>query len=122
MKKTAIAWRAEPKKEEYPSAYRFLSLIQRPKHAKRTIDRLRRAAVSEHKAIDVLRASREPLLDVTNSHVKEDHNKIVAGEKLSPPMLVRDPRNSRVIIVDGYHRICAVCSFDEDAGIPCKIV
>jgi hypothetical protein len=27
-----------------------------------------------------------------------------------------------VIIADGYHRLCAVYSVDEDALIPCKIV
>jgi hypothetical protein len=27
-----------------------------------------------------------------------------------------------VIIADGYHRLCAVYSIDEDAVIPCKIV
>jgi hypothetical protein len=27
-----------------------------------------------------------------------------------------------LIIADGYHRLCAVYKFDEDAVIPCKIV
>jgi hypothetical protein len=27
-----------------------------------------------------------------------------------------------VVIADGYHRMCAVYSFEEDAIIPCKIV
>ena len=27
-----------------------------------------------------------------------------------------------VIIADGYHRLCAVYAFDEEAVIPCKIV
>jgi hypothetical protein len=27
----------------------------------------------------------------------------------------------KVIIADGYHRLCAVYSYDEDAVIPCKI-
>jgi len=26
-----------------------------------------------------------------------------------------------VIIADGYHRLCAIYSYDEDAVIPCKI-
>jgi len=30
--------------------------------------------------------------------------------------------SEEVIIADGYHRMCAVYSFDEDALIPCKIV
>jgi hypothetical protein len=30
--------------------------------------------------------------------------------------------HAKVIIADGYHRLCAVYSVDEDAMIPCKIV
>jgi len=29
--------------------------------------------------------------------------------------------NGKVIIADGYHRLCAVYSYDENAVIPCKI-
>ncbi len=46
----------------------------------------------------------------------------VAVKKLSPLLLVRDSRTGRVIIADGYHRIRAAYSLDEDASIPCKIV
>jgi hypothetical protein len=42
--------------------------------------------------------------------------------RLSPLLLVRDTRTSKLIIADGYHRLCAVYMFDEDAVIPCKIV
>jgi len=37
-------------------------------------------------------------------------------------LLVRDTRSSKLIIADGYHRLCAVYMCDEDAVIPCKIV
>jgi hypothetical protein len=48
--------------------------------------------------------------------------KIKSGQGLSPLLLVRDSDNGKVIIADGYHRLCAVYAFDEDAVIPCKIV
>jgi hypothetical protein len=32
------------------------------------------------------------------------------------------PAHGKIVIADGYHRPCAVYSFDEDADIPCKIV
>jgi hypothetical protein len=35
---------------------------------------------------------------------------------------VRNKRIGRVVIADGYHRLCAVYKSDEDALIPCKIV
>ncbi len=36
--------------------------------------------------------------------------------------LVRDVRHGKVVIADGYHRLCAVYTFSEDEWIPCKIV
>jgi hypothetical protein len=54
--------------------------------------------------------------------VEHDRKKILAGKSLSPLLLVRAPNNPKVIIADGYHRLCAVYAFDEDALIPCKIV
>ena len=41
---------------------------------------------------------------------------------LSYLSLVRDKAHGKVVIADGYHRLCAVYTFDEDAEIPCKIV
>ena len=47
-------------------------------------------------------------------------SEILNGVALSPLLLVRDGTN--VVIADGYHRLCAVYTFDEDASVPCKIV
>jgi hypothetical protein len=44
------------------------------------------------------------------------------GTSLSPLLLVRDEACGKVVIADGYHRLCSVYLFDEDAWIPCKIV
>jgi len=59
---------------------------------------------------------------VSNKHVMKDQRKIRDGRELSPLLLVRDKAQLRVIIADGYPRLCAVYAFDEDAEIPCKIV
>jgi hypothetical protein len=37
-------------------------------------------------------------------------------------LLVRDEARGKVVIADGYHRLCAVYARDEDASIPCKLV
>jgi hypothetical protein len=37
-------------------------------------------------------------------------------------LLCRDRDHGKPIIADGYHRLCAVYTFDEDAMIPCRIV
>ena len=54
--------------------------------------------------------------------VEKDKKKILEGKSLSPILLIREELTAKVIIADGYHRLCAVYSFDEDALIPCKIV
>jgi hypothetical protein len=54
--------------------------------------------------------------------VEKDRDRISRGEKLSPLLLCRDQAHGKLIIADGYHRLCAVYKFDEDALIPCKIV
>jgi hypothetical protein len=80
-----------------------------------------RAPAVQFKAKDLFRASALALLSETNFHVRKDREKLTAGEKLSPLLLVRDAAHGRVIIADGYHRLCAVYSLDEDAVIPCRI-
>ena len=87
-----------------------------------SVSRLRRAPIARFKAKDLFRASGLSLLGVSNSHVRKDQEGIRSGQPLSPLLLVRMANHSKVVIADGYHRLCAVYSFDEDAVIPCKIV
>jgi hypothetical protein len=117
-----IKWLPEPEDHDYPAAGAYLSLLYKAKAVATLLEKLERAPVSHFKAKDVFRASELHLLGVSNSHVEKDRRKISMGESLSPIILVRDDRSRRVIIADGYHRMCAVYSFDEDAVIPCKIV
>jgi len=41
-----------------------------------------------------------------------------------PPLLIRGDMSKGVplIVADGYHRICAICYFDESAPIPFRMV
>ena len=78
--------------------------------------------MSEYAAKDIFRASGLTLLGVSNSHVEKDRSQIIMNEKLSPLLLYRDRIASKLVIADGYHRLCAVYTFDEDCMIPCKIV
>jgi disulfide oxidoreductase YuzD len=78
--------------------------------------------MSTFKSRDIFRASGLSFLGIGNVHIKRDQKKIRQGERLSPLLLVRDKAHGKVIVADGYHRLCAVYSFDEDAEIPCKIV
>ena len=117
-----IGWLATPQSHDYPAAKSYLRLLVDEPSASRFVKRLRDAKVTEFKAKDIFRASQLSLLGVSNSHVKKDKVKIEHGQKLSPLLLVRDMRSSKLIIADGYHRLCAVYMYDEDAVIPCKIV
>ena len=121
-RKIKIKWLPQPEEQDYPAARSYLSLIFEKPAVKGYVKRLRRAPVSEFKAKDIFRASGLSLLGVSNTHVEKDQQKIAAGKGLSPLLLVRDPAHGKVIIADGYHRLCATYSHDEDAVIPCKIV
>ena len=121
-KTTNIKWRSKLQKHDYPAAESFLSLTLGQQAAKNAADELECAEMSEFAAKDIFRASKLSLLGVSKSHVEKDRAKIIRHEKLSPLLLFRDKNNGMLVIADGYHRLCAVYSFDEDAMIPCKIV
>jgi len=122
LTKYKIKWLPEPEAHDYPAALSYLSLIYDKKTAKAYVKELKQTAVSEFNAKDLFRASELSLLGVSNSHVETDQKKIREGLKMSPLLLVRDSKNGKVVIADGYHRLCAVYKFDEDAVIPCKII
>jgi len=121
-KSPKINWATEPQDHDYPAAASYLSLIYSPKDTKKLVKKLRHAPMVEYHAKDVFRASRLALLGAKNYHVKQVRTKIFAGQELSPILLVRDEANGKVVIADGYHRMCGVYTFDEDAMLPCKIV
>ena len=117
-----IRWLAEPEPHDYPAALSYLSLIYDARSARRFTRSLQAAPVVQFKAKDIFRASGLSLLGTSNSHLEKNRQKIRAGKELSPVLLVRDTANGKVVIADGYHRVCAVYTFDEDALVPCKIV
>ena len=59
---------------------------------------------------------------MSNSHVEKDSKKIAKGIALSPLLLVRNSALGKVVVADGYHRMCAINLVDEDAMIRCKII
>lgn len=121
-KKTEINWLSEPEAHNYPAALSYLSLIYDEQTAIGYVDNLKQAKLSEFKAKDIFRASNLSLLGISNTQVKKNQQKIQSGDQLSPILLVRDSVNGKVIVADGYHRLCAIYTYDEDAVIPCKIV
>jgi hypothetical protein len=122
MVKAKIKWLKQPQKHDYPAARAYLNLILEPRDAKKIVDKLKQAQVQEFAAKDIFRAADVPLLAISDSDVKKDRTMIRQKKALSPLLLYRDSTLTRLIIADGYHRLCAVYSFDEQAMIPCQIV
>jgi len=120
-KKLELKWLSKPEDHDYPAALSYLSLIYNKRTAAAHVNRLKRASMSKFKAKDIFRASGLSLLGISNAHVEEDRKRIQSGDALSPLLLIRDSVHGRVIIADGYHRLCAAYSFNEDVEIPCKI-
>lgn len=116
-----IKWLSEPEEQDYPAANAYLSLLYDEQAARAHVEALRRSPMATFKAKDVFRASGLSLLGISNGHVEADRRKISTGQPLSPLLLIRESSLGRLIIADGYHRLCAVYSFDEDAVIPCKL-
>ncbi len=77
----------------------------------------------DHAAKDLLRAAELPLLPRDDPHVDEDLKRINKGKPLAPILVVRGDfaLGLPLVVADGYHRICAVCYFDESAPVRCRI-
>ena len=120
--KETITWLTKPEPTNFPAAHSYLSLLYEEKIVKSIVKQLKVAPVTHFKAKDIFRASGLSLLGVSNTHIDKDKKKIKKNTPLSPILLVRDGALGKVIIADGYHRMCAVYIFDEDAIIPCLIV
>ncbi len=117
-----IIWLSEPEDHDYPAALSYLSLIYDEPTTADYVAQLKDAPMLTFKAKDIFRASNLSLLGVSNAHVEKNQEKIEKAHALSPLLLVRDTANGKVVVADGYHRLCAVYLYDEDAVIPCKIV
>ena len=116
-----LRWLDAPTDGNYAAALSYLRLSFPTKRAKLAVKRLTRGSTAQFKAKDIFRASGLSLLGVSNGHVERDLKKIRSGKPLAPLLLIRMPELAKVIVADGYHRLCAIYSLDEDAVILCKI-
>jgi len=119
---TEIKWLSDVEEQDYPAAQSYLLLLFSENRVQKIISALRAADITQFKAKDIFRASELSLLGISNSHVDKDRSKIKNGTPLSPLLLVRGETNDKLIIADGYHRLCAIYGVAEDAWIKCKIV
>ncbi|WP_294206185.1 hypothetical protein [uncultured Chryseobacterium sp.] len=116
----ADLWLKEPEEHDFPAALDYLELLFEPEAAEGLVTQLKQAKTIQKKAKDLFRASRLPLLPRDNIHVKENLKKVKNKKKLSPILLVRG--KERLIIADGYHRLCCSYYLTEDLEVPCRLV
>jgi hypothetical protein len=124
MSKPKLIWKKKPESEDYEGALQFLMLIYAQTKARQLLRAYPKAKTVQHAAKDLLRASNLPLLPRKDPHVEQDLARIRKGKNLAPVLLVRGDmsKNVPLIVADGYHRICAICYYDENAPIPCRLV
>lgn len=124
MSKPKLEWAEKGEDEDFDAAEKYLSLVCSDAKAAALVKSLRHSKPVEHAAKDLLRAAVLPLLPSDEEHVAEDLKRIRKGKALEPVLLVRGDLATGLplIVADGYHRICAVCYFDESAPIPCRVV
>jgi hypothetical protein len=117
-------WQPDSDPHDFPAAADYLLMLSPVTVVDELVARLRKAALIHHKAKDLLRASRLPLLPAKDPEVARDLKKVAHGERLSPVLLVRGDRalNVPLTVADGYHRICASYHLAESERIACRIV
>lgn len=120
-KKGEIQWLDQPVPHDYEAAEEYLQLLFEPKQARLLSRRLKRAAMAQYAAKDILRASGTSILYIEAFDWSKHQKELTAGKPLAPILLVRQENGGPLIIADGFHRLCALFSADEDIQVPCKI-
>ena len=122
MSKSKLKWSEKEEDADFDAAFKYLSLLCSDRKAHALVKSLRGSKPIEHAAKDILRAAQLPILPSDEAHVSEDLKRIQKGKPLAPVLLVRGDLASGLplVIADGYHRICAVCYFEESAPVRCR--
>jgi hypothetical protein len=123
VSKPDLKWSENEEDADFDAAFKYLSLLCSDRKASALVKSLRASKLIEHAAKDLLRAAQLPLLPSDESHVNDDLKRIQKGKPLAPVLLVRGDLASGLplVVADGYHRICAICYFDESGPVRCRI-
>jgi hypothetical protein len=117
-------WSDESAEEDYAGALSYLKLLTRGRMPDSLSGSFKEAPIQRFQARDILRASQSTGADVDDPEGSRQVGKVKNdGGKLSPVLLlVFGDLSSPLIILDGYHRLCAGYALDPDAEVPCKII
>lgn len=117
-----VNWLDIPNDSNYIAAESYLSLLFDPVQVESIIDNLKKSPITKFKPRDIFRASKLPILGISEDQVENNIDNIEDNVKLSSILLIRDPRRRDLIIADGYHRLVTVYGINENELIPCKII
>jgi hypothetical protein len=117
----SITWQDDANPSDYEAASHYLALVDIQKNIDKTLADLKVGTIVEYKAADLLRAAQLIVPKADDRPTREQIKKIRRGEAVSPVLLVRAPALKKVIIADGFHRICAAYRIDPDVMLHCKL-
>ncbi len=120
-RKVKIKWLKSSSDKDFDAARRFLEILYGARRAKRYVARLKDAPICEYLAKDILRASGTSLLELQAFDWTKQHDEIRNGTPLSPILLIRREKANRIVVADGFHRLCASFTFDEQSEVRCLI-
>jgi hypothetical protein len=118
---TPVHWLDDAADSDYAAAAQYLALLESPKAIEKALAELRAASVVPYKAVDLLRAAQLLVPKNDERPTREQIKKIKQGEAISPVLLLRVPALKKVIVADGFHRICAAYRLDPDVEVRCKL-
>ena len=116
-----VQWLEDASDEDYSAAAHYLSLLDVQKNVDKAVVEMRSATITEFKATDLLRAAQLTVPKIDDRPSREQMKKIKNGEPISPVLLMRASALKKVIIADGFHRICAAYRIDPDVVLRCKL-
>lgn len=124
MAKQKLIWKKVPDAEDYEGARQYLLLIYSAAKSNQLVAKMRKAKIMTQAAKDLLRASGLAFLGPEDPHVDADLKRIHKAKPLAPVLLIRGNvlRGVPLVVADGYHRICAICHYDESAPISCRLI
>jgi hypothetical protein len=106
--------------DDYTAAYDYLNLIMVSDLAVWTVKKLKLASTMQMKVSVIIRAAGLSAEKVDEHYLRIDPTKNTGD--ISPVLLVRDTIQSKVIIADGFERLCMSFHKHPDGLILCKIV
>ena len=119
---THVHWLDDASEDDYAAAAHYLSLLDSPDNVEKTVAELRAGQITEFKATDLLRAAQLLVPESDDRPTCEQIEKIQNGKAISPVLLMRVGVLKKVIIADGFHRVCAAYRIDPNVIVHCKLV